>query len=387
MFGFSREVCVAGVDFGTAAIKLVELTYKKKTVQISNYGEALLYAGTSKEKMENGMTYEARRKKSFEALIKKMRLKSTEMYVSLPGYSGLVALVKFPEMREEELAKAVQYEAHKYVPADMNDVVLSWDVLSRPERKMPKIDTDNKKEGKQNTTREDVIGDRKEEIQGTQSAKQSMEVLLVAALQRDIQKLEKIFDKLPVSIRAIELETFSMAKSLVRPDDGSAHLIIDIGYKVCNIVLVYEGGVRLNRNVDVGGNDFTKTIADSMNISSARAEQLKKGGKNFFQEQSIPLMFPGLELIINEAKRIIQAFIEEGKTTKIDSVILSGGTAGLAGLDGYISETLNIPCTIGDPWKGIRYDPLLKAPLKKRSGEYAVSVGLALRGIEEHKKK
>lgn len=374
MFGFSHEVRIAGIDFGTSSIKIVELTLKKEGLRLTNYGEAFLHVGTSTQEKENGMTYEARKKRNLEALLKKMRLKSADAYVALPGHSGLVALVKFPKMNDEELAQAVQYEAHKYVPMDMNEVTLSWEVLAQSSKGA---------HGNKKGIGESLFKWKKEQ-DGAKHA--SMEVLLVAALQKDVRRLEDVMKDMPVSIGAIELETFSMARSLVKNDPGT-YLIIDIGYKICNMVLVHEGHVRMNRNVDVGGNDLTKTIADSMNISLARAEQLKKSGKNFFQQKGAELLFPGIELVINEAKRMRQAFFGSEPESKLNTIILSGGTALLSGLASHFSQEFGVPCKIGEPWRGIEYSTVLEPALRERSGSFAVAIGLALRGIEERSGK
>ena len=103
------------------------------------------------------------------------------------------------------------------------------------------------------------------------SQQKKNKILLVAAPKKEIQRYEHLASGVDLSVSAIELETFSIARSLVGDDTGS-FFIIDIGARVANIILIEKGIVRANRTIDAGGNEITAAIADSMNISRQRAE-------------------------------------------------------------------------------------------------------------------
>jgi len=348
-----------GVDIGTSAIKVVELTYKDQAAHLHNYGYVDLDFGGDVSK---GTSHEMRKKAYLSALLKKLDLKSKSVYLSMPGYNGLVSFIEFPTMKDDDLAKAIQFEAHKYIPADINDVSLSWEVVKRQEERS-------------------LVKEEKKDTSG------KMEVLLVAALKKDVAKYEALVQGSGFSLKAIELETFSLMRSLSDNYRGT-YLIIDIGYKVCNFVLVHEGIVRVNRNIDVGGNEVTKAISDSMNISEQRAEQMKKSERDFFHQKELSIIFPGLELTVSEAQRIIRAFHDkEGENEKIDKVILSGGSAGLNGVDLYFQEKLGVHAVVGDPWKKVTYDEKIKKHVQNMGASYSVAIGLALRGVEEYKRR
>lgn len=359
MFSLFRKNYAVGVDIGTSSIKVVELSLEGNKAHLINYGTVALDFGGASKETQGGLSFESRRSVYFSALLKKIGIKNPEaIYVSMPGFSGLVSLVEFPEMKEQDLAQAVQFEARKYVPVDMSEVALSWDIVKR--------DHGAKEKSVENTSRK-------------------IEVLMVAALRKDVAQVERLFVGTPYKLKAIELETFSLARSLIE-DETKTYLIIDIGFKVCNFVLVQKGIVRANRNIDVGGNEITSTIADSMSIAPDRAEQLKKSGKDFFHANELSVFFPSLDFAVNEAQRVLSAFREKKPDAKVDQVILSGGSSGLRGIDRFFAQKLQIETVLGDPWKRVSYGTALSPFVKEMNGAFSVAIGLALRGIEEYKR-
>ena len=114
---------------------------------------------------------------------------------------------------------------------------------------------------------------------------------------------------------------------------------------------------------------------------------MKKEGRDFFHTKELMLVFPSLELTVSEAQRILHTYAEKSPGIKVDTVIISGGSAQLAGLDTYFSDHLHIPAVIGDPWRKINADKMVQPFLENMKSAYAVAIGLALRGIEEEKRR
>ena len=312
-----------GIDLGTSAVKVVELTLRGKKVHLDNYGWVSFDFFV---KNNSGLqSYEERIKAYLKKLIGKMKIKSNSAYISIPGFIGLISLIDFPNMSREEISQAINFEAHKYVPTSLEDVSVAWDIVD------------------------------KKENSGSEDDGSRIQVLMVVVPKKEVIRCENIVKYSGLDIRAMELETFSIARSLVGDDMGN-FLIIDIGSRACNIILVEKGIVKVNRNIDSGGSEITSAIAESMNISSERAEMLKKQGKDFINSKESMIIFPALEIISSEALRVLNAYKNKIGNLKIDAVILSGGSAKLKGIDTYFSKSLNIETIIGDPWKKIEVD-------------------------------
>jgi type IV pilus assembly protein PilM len=93
-------------------------------------------------------------------------------------------------------------------------------------------------------------------------------------------------------------------------------------------------------------------------------------------------------MIANESLRIINAFKEKkGGNSRIDSIILSGGSSKLKGIDQYFSQKIGIQARIGNPWSKVAYDEKINPFVEKMGTSFSVALGLAFRGIEKLKNK
>lgn len=349
-----RKPYFLGIDFGSSHIKVVELTIKNNRPYLSNYGKVSMHlSGDENDVVAQLQSSEDKIKRAFKALLDKIDHQADDAYVSMPGFSGLITIIDLPEMAEEELEQAIRFEAHKYIPSPIDEVALSWDVVSRGAS---------------------AVG-----------GNARMEVMLVAALHKEVERYEYYLEGSDVHIELLELETFSLVRSLVSESDGVV-LLVDIGSRASNLILVDHGVIKINRNVNSGGKEMTRTLAASLNVSVNRADSLKTSGKDIINNKESSVAFPTLEVISGEAKRIISAYKAKNANTRVDSVLLSGGVARMGGVDNFFSTELGLPVTIADPWRKVVYDSEL-APIIPRLGPaYSVAIGLALAGFESYQK-
>lgn len=353
MFGLGKPYFL-GIDFGTSRIKAVELTLKDGKPALVKYG------GVSLAALENGILSSSERSYGEEvalylrALLERMRPKSKGASVAMPAFIGLISLIEFPEMEKADLEEAVRFEAHKYIPSSLDEVALSWE----------------------------VIGKRPSPADG----KTRMEVLLVAALNKEVERYEKYVQAARLDLDFLELETFSLVRSIVGKEQG-LFAVVDIGSRATNLILAENGVVRVSRNLDVGGNDVTRTLMDGLSITKERAKTLKKSSKDFLNDPESALVFPALQMIGNETQRMLEAYRAKHPDIPCKGIILSGGTAQLTGLPEYYSKMLRLPVRRGDPWQRIQYDAELAPAIKKLGTSFSVALGLALSGIDALEQK
>ncbi|MFZ2187599.1 MAG: type IV pilus assembly protein PilM [Candidatus Moraniibacteriota bacterium] len=352
VFGFGKPHFL-GIDFGTSSIKAVELSIEDNRPVLINYGRVILEDVKRRKELEAGGSHDDEIVLYLRELLKSMKPKSDSAYVSMPAFTGLISLVEFPLMEESELQDAARFEAHKYIPSSLDEIALSWEVVN---------------------------------VHDTPGDGQKMEVLLVAALNKEVARYEKLVTDGGLALNFLELETFSLARSLVG-DERGLFLIIDIGSRATNLILIDDGAVRVSRNMDDGGTDITRVLAESLGITRERAKLLKKSGKDFLSSPESALSFPSLQAIAGEAGRMLASYQVRHPGVQCKSVLLSGGVAQFTGLTAYYSNILKVPVTIGDPWKNVQHDPMLTPTIGELGTSFSVAVGLALCGTDMTLKK
>lgn len=342
-----------GIDFGTSAIKAVELEQGSGgNAILVNYAEVSL-ASIDSGKMHQDHSYDDELVLYLKALLERLHVGRGSAFMALPAFVGLVTLIELPDMDPKEMEEAIRFEAHKYIPSNLDEVSLSWEIVRH----------------------KDVAS-----ADGGAVLKK-IDVLLVAALNKEINRYNKYAASAGLTLQFLELETFSLARSIVGKDIGSS-IIVDMGSKATNIILIEDGVVQLSRNVGIGGQDMTRTIAQSMNISLDRAEEMKKSTQDFLNVSGSALTFPSLDIITTEVGRIMSIYATQGTERGVGRIILSGGSSRLAGLPQFLSQSLGTNVTLADPWKRVVVKDAIRPAVDKLGSSFSVAIGLALGAID-----
>ena len=356
MFGIGKKPYFLGIDFGTSAIKAVELTIKNDLPVLLNYGSIDMSVLENPGKMFRVPSPEKTVQDHLSALFSALHPVSKGVSIALPGFSGLITLIEMPLMKSEELEKAIQFEAHKYIPSPLEEVAFSWEVVS-------------------GNAVESGGDDRK-----------TMEVLLVAALRKEVAKYERYVAKTNLPVDLLELEIFSLVRAVAKEKPGTL-LIADIGSRATNLVLVQNGDIRLNRSLNAGGHEVTATLAESYNVSWERAEELKRGTKDFLNHAESSLSFSSLDLIVTEMNRIFEMHTTRDPKNPVQEILLSGGTSQMEGLVSYLSNRFHVPVSVSNPWRSLQYDGALQSSLERLGPTFTIAIGLALGGLEQYRKR
>jgi len=343
-----------GVDIGTWAIRIVELSEWKGRIRLENYGEIktlLLSEKPFKMFKRSALLLPAHRTgESLKELLKKAGVKSRGVSFSIPDFSTFFTAIEFPSMGKKELEDAVRYEARRHVPLPLSEVVLDWQLINRkvpPEKK--------EKEGK-------------------------VRVLLVAVPREVIGQYQGAAEAAQLELFSLEAEVFSLIRAL-RGDLVKISALIEIGAQSTTVSIIEGEELKTTHSFDVSGNELTQTLSRSLEIGYEEAEVLKKI-KGIKSEGSVKeVLMPLIDLILTEIKRVLGNFTKE-EERKVEKLILAGGTALLPGLKEYFSKQLGKEVIIANPFKEFFYPAILEETLKEIGPTFAIATGIAKRALE-----
>jgi len=121
-----------------------------------------------------------------------------------------------------------------------------------------------------------------------------------------------------------------------------------------------------------------------MGIDEARAEQFKRdAGFSASQDASggvSKVIQQSFSSVINEMKYTLE--IQQSQGTKIEKILLTGGSSLLPSLDHHIANALQAKVFIANPWARVSYPRDLEEVLEAIAQRIGVAVGLAMREIE-----
>lgn len=359
LFFKKKPKSVLGVDIGTSSIKVVQLKKEEERFKLETYGE-LSTVGYLERLNDPFQTTSLKRleaitREMLRILLEKSETNSKRATMAIPIFSTFVSVIEMPEMGEKELPQAIEFEARRYVPISLAEVVLDWKIIES------------------GMIRDDV----------SPKPFKGKRILLIAVPREVVDKYIRTADALDLKISALELESFSLARSLMANDRSSA-CILDIGARATSFTIVDKGMIQMSHSLDVAGAEMTKTLATGLGIASKRAEEFKKiHGLNHKENKEKrgeirALLDVPIDKIIGEVERMINSY--QLKTErKIEKLILNGGSAQLSGLKEYIEKKLAIRAIIANPWSEVIYPTVLQEMLKKIGPQFSVAVGAAMR--------
>jgi type IV pilus assembly protein PilM len=351
---FAKPRTVVGLDIGSSAVKAVEVRPTGKGYKVTAFAtepvppDAIVDGAI----IDAGSVAEAIRR-VFDG---NKAFKAKDVCASLSGNAVIVKKITLPVMTENELAESIYWEAEQYIPFDIQDVNLDYQILDP----------------------------------GTgPNSRGSMDVLLVAAKKEKIGDYTNVISQAGRTPVIVDVDAFALQNAFevnYGLDAGRIVVLLNAGASAININILQGDQSVFTRDISMGGNAYTEAVQKELDLPFDSAEQLKKGipvdGATF--EEAQPVLHAVTENVLLEIQKTFDFFKASASTDHIDRIMLSGGASRVDGFHQMVQERFNTPVEDFDPFRTVTWDP------QKLGGEpadmapsAAVAVGLALRKISD----
>jgi len=375
-----------GIDIGTSAIKIIELEKKSGRFALKNYGlfefksaDGTPSATESKQVQNILKLPDGEIIWGIKEVLKKAKIKSTDVVASIPAFSTFATVIELPYISEQDLAKAIPFEARKYIPVPLNEVVLDWSIIDIPR---PRADIERPAADVERAFGEQgpVPSAQRSGNIGT-GTPTTVEVFLAAVPKDETVRYQRIMQGAGLNLRALELENSALIRALLG-NDLSPTVIVNIGGRSTSIVIVNRGYERVSHNYEIGGFEITKSIARSLNVSLGKAEELKKkfGIKEIDENVIHSAMKSLMDMMAFETRKTITNY-EEAKNQKISKILLVGGLTNMPNFANYFQQKLGREIFLGNALARVVYPQALSPVIQELSSTFAVATGLAMREI------
>ncbi len=338
---------ILGLDIGSRDLKFVQLKDVKTGYELENVGIAPLLP----ELIVDGSILDSMRVvESIKQLIQEKHVRVKDVAVSVSGHSSvIIKRVALPQMSEEELSESIKFEAEQYIPFDIEDVNLDFQIL----------------------------GMREDEDQ--------MEVMIVAVKKDKINEYISVVREAGLNPVVVDVDAFALENMYEINYEISAEgniALVNIGASTINMNILKGGTSVFTRDSSVGGNLHTEALQRGFTISYDDAERLKQGEavEGVSQEDVASVLTSASEDVISEISRSFDYFKGATSQEDINEIVLSGGCALIKDFVPLLSERVGINVKVIEPFKNINIpDKFDKGYLKKMGPILAVAAGLGLR--------
>ena len=308
-----------GLDIGSTSVKAVALGTKKG-------GAARPILGQHLVPLQEGQNIDA--SEAIRLAVGGLHMTVRSVNVAVSGQWVIMRIVELPTMKPGEMAQALPFEAQRYLPFNIQDVVIDGAVL------------------------------------GPASANRSW--VLIVACKKDL--LERRMDwvrRAGYEVALIDVDALAVANAFLA--DGAkaqgTRAILNIGGQMTNLV-IFQGVIPyLVRDIPWGGEKLVRNTAEQLGIDPVGlAKQLTEGGVS-------PEVASGMKMVTEALVTELQLsfdYFENRFGQPPEELLVSGGlgqcTPFLDVMKQHLTQTIAL-------W----------APAPALPPQYAVAYGLALR--------
>ena len=347
---FGRAKSLVGLDIGSSAVKAVELKQAGKGYKVTAFGAESVPPDSI---VEGAIIDGAAVADAIRRLFDSNKIQTKDVVASLSGNAVIVKKITLPVMTDAELAESIYWEAEQYIPFDIQDVNLDYQILDP--------------------------GD-------AANGKATMDVLLVAAKKEKIADYTGVIAQAGRTAVVVDVDAFALQNAFevnYGIEAGKVVVLLNAGASATNINILQGDQSVFTRDISIGGNAYTEALQKELNLPFELADQLKRGesvdGVTF--EDARPVLRAVTENVMLEIQKTFDFFKATAASDRIDRIVVSGGASRAEGFLEMLTERFEAPVELFDPFKNVAFDAkrFQVNAVDAIAPTAAVAVGLALR--------
>ena len=344
---FRRQRAVVGLDIGSSSVKAVELQPSGKGYRVAAFASEAVPADAIVDGaiIDGGAVADAIRR-----IFDRRTFKAREVAASLSGSAVIVKKISLPVMTPAELYESIYWEAEQYIPFDVQDVNLDYQILEA----------------------------------GSPDSKGTMDVLLVAAKKEKIADYTGVISQAGRTPIIVDVDAFALQNAYEANygiDAGAVVALLNAGASAINVNIIVGDQSVFTRDISLGGNAYTEAVQRELNLSFEQAEQVKRGApvEGVEPDDVDAVLRATSENVLLEVQKTFDFFKSTTGLNQIDRIMISGGAARVAGFEEVMRERFDTPMEMLDPFRQIAFNGQAGADAADVAPTAAVAVGLALR--------
>ncbi|GLI33190.1 type IV pilus assembly protein PilM [Desulforhabdus amnigena] len=348
---FGKKENIIGLDIGSHAIKIIQLEERDSNLKLLNLGVIPI----PKEAFGEGrMTRPELVGQCIQRLASNLKIKDKIVSCAVSGYEVMIKKLELPMMTEDELGSRMQTELRQYIPYNIEEVDVDYQILGLAKERL-----------------------------------NYMDVLLVAAKKESIREYVGLLESAGFQTAVLDVDFFALC-NVFEATYGFGEesiVLLDIGANKALMNIINRGIPVFTRGLSIGGNQITERIRQTFRNSYNEAERIKLGEltEDVSKKELEEIFTSIVRNWVAECKRAIDFYYSNYPENKIEKVFLSGGSCTIPGLERVFQENTGVAVEVFNPLTKVSSDPKTFDPeyLDQIGPQMAISLGLALRKTKE----
>jgi type IV pilus assembly protein PilM len=346
------QVPLLGVDISSTSVKLLELSRSGGRYRVESYAVEPLPPNSV---MEKNITDAQLVGEAIARAVKKSGTRTKLGACAVAGSAVITKVISMPaNLSEEELEGQIQIEADQYIPYALDEISLDFSILGPSASDPGRID-----------------------------------VLLAASRSDNVDVRVAALEVAGLEAKIVDVEAFALenAVALLAQQGGpigQSHIVavMDVGATSSTLSVLEDSKIIYTREQLFGGRQLTDEIQRRYGLSYEEAGLAKRQGglpDNYEPE----VLRPFMESMAQEVNRALQFFYSSSQVGTVDHVVMAGGCASIAGIDGLVQSKIDTSTSIANPFASMTAAARVRAEaLANDAPALMIACGLALRSFD-----
>jgi type IV pilus assembly protein PilM len=333
-----------GLDIGTTAVRLVQLRGTGTPKMLVKYAYVPLEGNIS---LSDSKTDQQKLAQAVAQLVSQSKVLTRNVTVGIPSGRVFTTVADVDRLPASEMAKSMRFEADSLIPTPLAESKIDWALL----------------------------GD-------SPIDKTKQEILLSSVPNSFVETRLDLLESIGLNVIAFEPDNLAMARSLVPPETTEPMLLLDVGRKSTDLVVMLNGAPHLTRSIPTGVEAIIRSATQNLNIDEKQAEQFvfKFGlSQDKLEGQVFQAINTTVDLLTSEIEKSIKFFQTRYADTKIERLIVTGGASVIPEFPLYLANKFGLNVEIGNAWRNVTFSRDRQNELLSISNQFGVAVGLAER--------
>ncbi len=349
---FKKKDQLVGLDIGSSSIKVAEFSETKNKSVLKKFGMIPVAPGTISEGRVKDMEGLA---ETIRELFKSQKIKNKNVAISTGGQSVVIKTISTSKMPDADIQKSIYEEAEQYIPYDIDEVNLDYQVLGESE-----------------------------------FYEDQLNVLLVAVKKDLVAEYIDLISLAGLVPKIIDVDTFALQNLYgvhAHSETDKVVMLVDVGASKTSLNILKNGQSVLMRDNVLGVNQIVNEMAQQFDMDMPDAERLYRNRSEWSDYGG------AVEDICNqvvatwcsEIAEVVHTFQSGGNEAQLDRVYVSGGGIYVNGFSDQLTSDLGTPVARLEPFNGLEIDENAFTPefISEVGPQASIALGLALRRVDD----
>jgi type IV pilus assembly protein PilM len=349
---FSRKDHLVGLDIGASIIKVAEIQMTQKGNALKKFGMIPVAHGAIVEGRIMDMPEVAN---TIRSLFKSLKIREKKVAISTGGHSVVIKTINTAKVPERDLQQAILAEAEQYIPYDMDDVNIDYQILGESE-----------------------------------FSSEQMNILLVAVKKDVVAEYMALTAMAGLKASIIDVDTFALQniyETLPGLDPEELTLLLDVGASKTSLNIVKNNISLIMQDNGSGTFQIIQELAERAETDFPAAEKILLDPASDTQDQEIlaAVLQQAAEIWCSEIVDAVHTFLSNTHDARINRIVVSGGGSYIQPFVDRLETEMGARVFVIEPFAGLNMDAKIFSPayLSQVGPLAPIALGLALRRVDD----